>query len=181
MENCPKANDQKELILGNKYNVLCVRARFFNHNKEFLLPTFGTEHIDGPEVPSNTQGQNHIHVDYRFCTIEEIITMDKLNISIQTSVLVDNNSGFQWQTRIYARIWNILTHPQETLQDKYRFCKLINNICPHQGINLATIPPMLVNERKQVICPGHSLRWNCDDNKLNTEEIKNIRPIWKDI
>jgi len=153
-----------ELVLGRKYNVPCISCYHFDTGKHYSVPVFGPAHIDGPELyqEERIRGKRHIHIDYRFCDMEEM-----LNFGRRSAIIIDKKMpDLYTEYRTYWRKWHFTENADASLIEKYRDCKLTNHRCPHQGLDLSTIDPVMVEGRRQIVCPGHLLKWCADSGKM---------------
>jgi len=124
----------------------------------------------------------HYHYDRRFIPPEEYQKHLFYWDSLAVSVILESRVGTQSDRRVSDAWLNLPIHwfrrkcyrqmPEMQLPDEspiarrliaaHADCELRDRVCPHKGVSLMGIP---VNDRGQIVCPGHGLKWNAVTGK----------------
>jgi hypothetical protein len=108
----------------------------------------------------------HYHIDYRFCTYEQVRHMKRafdsksLDIIASTSVTIPTNTNWpRYKPLKCLRQFEEATGYFTKLHPAFVGTKLIKSengwVCPHQMTNLAVVPII----DGTITCPVHGLRW----------------------
>ncbi len=146
LEECP--------IIGEWYLVPCVISTF--SNGKMICPVYNPPHSD----KSSHQYYKHYHLDCRF--------FDRSNINHifngQTRIEVKDDTILEYVALQCVDLSERIITPVSDLVNAKLPNKCKNNdICPHKGFNLKTIP----FEDNVRTCPLHGLKIHRDGSILN--------------
>lgn len=153
------------MIVGEEYDVRCIRATSDVDRKSYFVPVLDEPHIDPPALgPDGTKF--HWHLDYRFFTQEEnhLFWVDTtkqpaIRISVRNMALLT----FETQRRRMLRDFSKTIYTGSYRSDFERpFIgkKAECGKCPHRGMEITEESSCVVNGRKVYVCPGHHLVFN---------------------
>lgn len=169
-------------IVGRFYLVPCVRTRY---SGRWWVPVQGPPHSD----PDLGEAAEHYHYDARFfgpalwgwIRPDSSISDRRLrSLAIVQHIRDDNGppvipivlegpvlrrkrcTGAMPEWPLYQSLPGAAKFSRFEAQYTNKTlggCK----VCPHRGLPLGSIPP---NERGEIVCPGHGLRWCAQTGKL---------------
>ena len=174
LKNKPDINFQNAYTqvpsVGKSYNVICIEGVSWASGETLRLPILGLPHIDKREVGTEDGTLLHQHIDVRFITDAELKSMG-WNLKTQGAFVLGKGK-FKKNDSITTRCW---WEVREMLRDfsytpcvrerkkftkKYVGCKMEGMKCPHQGIDIKSVPFQKHEGKKIRVCPGHLLMFD---------------------
>jgi hypothetical protein len=117
-------------------------------------------------------GERHYHFDTRFIhdDIFPHIEDFKDKHEIIASCVYENDVISEMSLKCY-RNWNSDFQPLNLdnfhkLEDMFEGEKVKCGICPHQGMNLNQVSPVIIEDKLCKICPNHKIAWSIEDGSI---------------
>ena len=173
--------DARQYRIGDVETVPCIRSSWAGSPVGWL-PVVGPPHQDTDLQPTS---RLHYHVDPRFLPLElrslqrhtragwvprifdtplhTAMPVDQPRFFVLGALLPVRGVDSSWFRHLPRRVlaqWQIphLSSPflLQALEVKYADAHMVNNRCPHWGVDISSVPPSSDGTRS---CPLHGLRW----------------------
>lgn len=171
------ADTHENYEVGKFYLVPCIRKPFYAHipNRSDWMPVLLPAHKDEDLVKGSGL---HLHYDFRFTDKPprlETVDLGRVHLILDRE---SPNSAIQYRRKKCRREMpqDYPTHLPKwfpELQRQYACAKLVDDICPHRGVNLTGCGD------EYVTCPAHGLTWHRPSGELVPVHSTDIEPVKK--
>lgn len=168
-------------VPGLVYRVPCIRVDRQGYSG--WVPILGPAHSD-PELGLR---EPHYHYDLRFISERQFRRLFKSRLFTSHKPSPERD---RWALGVLEDAGNVLDGPVlrplvcrrvmpefvpyglitprgaqgfARIEEQHRGCRLKCRTCPHRGFDLSSVTP---NERGEIVCPGHGLRWSAATGEL---------------